>query len=364
MLSCCEGLVEYYRVTGDESVLKAMVAFRDLVAAKELNACFSVGYNDQFAGAAALPDCITEPCDAIHWIRLNRELYLITGETKYVDSIEAAFYNAYLAGIGRDGKWGARGVRGHGYHHVAWHGQSGLKRQHCCVNNMPRTAVDVARTIAAHDAEGVLHVALYNDGKAEIGGDTVEISGKYPVGDKVTVKIARQRAGKVRFRIPAWSMGDRDRGTWRTVDVPAGESVHVLAFDMKPRARMRTIPAQTAAAEAGGVQDWRLRMWTGYGSDKDLAGCMRKFPAAEIMRGPMLLAKAGIAGTPAGELLPRRSVCEGGADLRLEPRTAQGTWGAWDLVVGGEKPHRIPVCDFISAGDDFKHPGVHFSVWF
>ncbi|MBR3820619.1 MAG: hypothetical protein IKJ37_03250, partial [Kiritimatiellae bacterium] len=56
-----------------------------------------------------------------------------TGKTKYVDAIELAFYNAYLAGIGRDGKWGARGVRSHGYHHVSWHGQSGLKHQHCCV---------------------------------------------------------------------------------------------------------------------------------------------------------------------------------------------------------------------------------------
>jgi hypothetical protein len=41
-----------------------------------------------------------------------------------------------------------------------------------------------------------------------------------------------------------------------------------------------------------------------------------------------------------------------------------GAWGAWNLVVGGENPRRIPVCDFISAGDDFKYPGIHFSVWF
>jgi DUF1680 family protein len=362
MLSCCEGLLEYYRITGDESVLKAMIAFQELVEKHELNACFSVGYNDQFANAAALPDCITEPCDAIHWIRFNRELYLTTGETKYVDAIEAAFYNAYLAGIGRDGKWGARGVRAHGYHHVSWHGQSGLKHQHCCVNNMPRCAVDVARTMVAHDADGILHVAFYNDGRAEIGGDKVEISGNYPVGDKVTVRITRKKAGKVRFRIPAWSEADRDRGTWRTVEVQEGESVHDLAFDLKPRARKQPAPAETAAVAAGEGAPWRLKMWTAYGSNKDLADCMRNFQAVEILRGPMLLAKAENAGTRASELLPARSLGE--VDLCLEPRDVPGAWGAWNLVVGGENPRRIPVCDFISAGDDFKHPGVHFSVWF
>ena len=227
---------------------------------------------------------------------------------------------------------------------------------------MPRCAIDVARTMVAHDADGILHIAFYNDGRAEIGGDKVEISGNYPVGDKVTVRIARKKAGKVRFRIPAWSGADRDRGTWRTVEVPEGESVHDLAFDLKPRARKQPAPAETAAVAAGEGAPWRLKMWTAYGSNKDLADCMRNFPAVEILRGPMLLAKADVAGTSASELLPERSL--GGGDLRLEPRDVPGAWGAWNLVVGGENPRRIPVCDFISAGDDFKHPGVHFSVWF
>ena len=364
MLSCCEGLLEYYRVTGDESILDAMVAFQELVEKHELNACFSVGYNDQFANAAALPNCITEPCDAIHWIRFNRELYLITGKTKYVDAIELAFYNAYLAGIGRDGKWGARGVRGHGYHHVAWHGQSGLKHQHCCVNNMPRCAVDVARTMVAHDVQGTLHIALYNDGKATIGDDIVEISGNYPVGDRVTVKLVRKQAGKVRFRIPGWSMADSDRGSWRTVDAPAGESVYQFSFDLRPR--MHASCATKAKADCGceSGRDWEGKMWAAYGSNKDIEQYMRTSPAVKIMRGPLVLAKAEIVGTSMCELQSKDSVYGTDPKLQLKPMSVSGVWGAWNLMIGEKNPRCIPVCDFISAGDEFKSQINSFSLWF
>ena len=364
MLSCCEGLLEYYRITGDESILKAMVTFQDLVAKHELNACFSVGYNDQFANASSLPNCITEPCDAIHWIRFNRDLYLITGESKYVDAIELAFYNAYLAGMGRDGKWGARGVRGHGYHHVSWHGQSGLKHQHCCVNNMPRCAVDVARTMVAHDAEGTLHIAFYNDGKASIGDDKVEISGNYPVGDKVAVRINRRRAGKVRFRIPSWSVADLDCGSWRTVDAPAGESVYNFSFDMRPRIHAFCIKNPQNADVSSGNEDWKSIMWMAYGSNKDVKQIMRRLPAVEIMRGPLVIAKAEVVGTPEAELMSEISISGSNPKLQLKPMSLPGVWGAWSLMIGDEKPRCIPVCDFISAGDEFKSPGMRFSIWF
>ena len=148
-----------------------MVAFQELVSSRELNACFSVGYNDQFADAAALPNCITEPCDAIHWIRFNRDLYLIAGETKYVDAIESAFCNAYLA-------------------------------------------------------------------------------------------------------------------------------------------------------------------------------------------------KADVVGTPEPELISEKSIYGSDPKLRLDPISAPGVWGAWNLIIGEENPRCIPVCDFISAGDEFKSLGMRFNLWF
>ena len=356
MMSCCEGVLEWWRVTGDRSALDAMVRVQAALEAHETNPLFSVGYNDQFAQAADWPNGITEPCDAIHWIRFNHDLWRITEDTKYVDAIELAFYNAYLAAIRRDGTWGARGVRSHGFHMVR-HKQSGMTHQHCCVNNMPRCAMDVAQTIAAQNADGTLYVALYNDGRAKVGGDTVEISGNYPVGDEVTVKIVRKAAGKVKFRVPAWSMRDADRGTWRTIYAPAGESVHRLAFDLAPR-----IWAPQRKTVSSDKADWRLVRW---GGDMPVAGFYRTRPGVEILRGPLVVAKAEVAGTDAAQISSEKTIFGTSPALRLLARPAQGTWGAWLLEIGdGASAVRMPVCDFPSAGDDFKDGGFRFSVWF
>ena len=356
MMSCCDGILEWWRVTGDRQALDAMIRVQAALAAHETNPLFSVGYNDQFANAADQPNGISEPCDAVHWIRFNHDLWRITGESRYVDAIELAFYNAYLAALRKDGTWGARGVRSHGYHMVV-HKQSGMQHQHCCVNNMPRCAMDVAQTIAAKDAEGTLYVAFYNDGQATVGGDRVEITGNYPVDDVVTVKITRKAAGKVKFRVPAWSARDPDRGSWRTVNAPAGESVHRLAFDFSPR--IWAPPRQTLPQ---GTKDWQLIRW---GYAKPIAGFFRTKPGVEIMRGPLLVAKAEVAGTEAAEITSEETVLGTSPALRLLPRASSGSWGAWTLEIGtGTATKRLPVCDYPSAGEDFNEDGFRFSVWF
>lgn len=104
-----EGLVDYWRVTGDEKALKAASNIRDQLLRDEKNILSSVGYNDMFVGGANQINAITEPCDAIHWMRLNKELFLSSGDPKYLDEMEDTFYNAFLAGVSRDGKWARAG---------------------------------------------------------------------------------------------------------------------------------------------------------------------------------------------------------------------------------------------------------------
>ena len=177
MMSCLAGVVEYYRVTADSGAIGLVKGMRERILGDELNLCFSVGYNDQFWGARRHLNGVSEPCDAIHWMRLNHELYLVTGEARYADEIERCFYNAFLAGIRPDGKWGARCVRSHGRHQPA-PPQSGMRFQHCCVNNMPRGFMDVAQTVLARDPEGALRVAIYHDSESEIDGDRIAIRGE------------------------------------------------------------------------------------------------------------------------------------------------------------------------------------------
>ena len=365
MLSCLDGLLEYWRVTGDESVLEAMKRVQAMLAEHETNPLFSVGYNDQLAWAARQYDGVTEPCDAIHWIRFNLDLFTITGETRYADAMELAFYNAYLAGVFRDGTWGGRAVRSHTYHHGVSGGQSGMSHQHCCVNNLPRTVADIASAVATRARDGALCVAFYGDATASVDGDSVEISGNYPYGDAVTVKVVKAKPGKVLFRIPAWSASSVDRGTWRTVDAPAGESTYSLAFDMRPRLFDPVRDAPSPSVRNGRAQsNWREVMFTAYNRNPDVQQFMRPEPAAEIMRGPLLLAKAEVVGTPAEEIAAS-SLHGKRPKLALEPLSADGVVSAWTLTIGeGRDAKRMPVCDFPSAGDKYETGGMRFSVWF
>ena len=136
-LSCYDGLLELYRVTGEAKYLEATERFYDMLEKCEKNLLFSIGYNDRYYNASNELNVLSEPCDAIHYIRVCYELFKLTGKVHYLDSIELIYCNAMLAAPCKDGKWGARTVRGAGKHEYA-HYQAKMQYSHCCVNNTPR----------------------------------------------------------------------------------------------------------------------------------------------------------------------------------------------------------------------------------
>ena len=374
MMSCLDGFVEFYRLTGDKAALDVALQMRERILSDELNLCLSVGYNDQFWGAARHLNGVSEPCDAIHWMRLNFDLWLVTGEAKYVDAIEQTFYNAFLAGVRPDGKWGARCVRSHGRHQKA-PPQSGMTLQHCCVNNMPRGFMDAAQTVAAKDREGTLYVALYHDATARLDGDEVSISGGFPVKDGVEIELHRAKAGKVRFRVPAWCRalticsGEMCRRAtlpgWHEVEAPAGTSKWSLHFDMHPRiVTSAREPVSSYDPKSHLVTRW-ARNEDGDLGERDLMPLLWNRPMAEVMWGPLLLAKSRKVGCTRSEILDNRSVNRGEWRLSVKPvEGARKVWGAWKVTFEKDGETRTSgVCDYASAAL-WTNDQIEFSVLF
>ena len=342
-------------MTGDRPCLDTVGRIRDNLATTEINPLGSVGFGDKFIGGAVRVNALNEVCDAIHWIRLNLDLFLITGEDKYLDSMELGYFNCFMAGIHRGGEWGAFFVRGN-CRHEDQH-QVGYSYNHCCVNNLPRTYMDMASAVVTADAKGVYHVNLYQDATATIDGVKFEISGNYPVGD--TVKVVVSKAVEVKFRKPAWCP---------KMEVSRNGNEYTLKFDMNPRLVDRLIEPGPVDEAKDGL--WAFNRYTDNapkGHNDDSRKAYRKTPAAIVMWGPLVLARAQRTGATKEEILDESTVNGKGYAASLKPIAPVDTWGLWELELtkAGEPTVKAKVCDLQSAGDDpSASNSMSFSIWF
>lgn len=353
MLSCLDGILEHYRVTGSRRSLDIVRSIRDNIAESEANGIGGVGYCDQLNRAATRMNAISEVCDAVHWIRLNLDLYMITGEDRYLDAMETCYLNNFLAGVFRDGSWCAFAVRGCTRHAVGR--QCGYAYNHCCVNNAARTWMDMASAGVTKDSNGTFHVNFFEDSTVRFGDLLFEISGNYPVGSNVTVRISGGDP-KVVFRKPGWCP---------KMDVVHDGSVYRLTFDMNPRIVNRALAHDV---EGDDRKNWLYtRYMVACGSDGAVSRGYRTTPAAEVMWGPLVLARSLHAGALPGGLAGESSVNGMGYSIKAEPITSSCTWGAWNLELSGPGGdiRRFKVCDYQSAGDCPYADGANvFSIWF
>ncbi len=359
MMSCLDGLLEYYRVTGERRCLDTVAKIRDLLDRYESNPLGGVGFVDKFVGAASRPNGASEVCDAIHWMRLNIDLFLVTGEDRYLDSVEKCWYNNFFAGVDRDGLYGSFAVRALARHEHQL--QCGYAYNHCCVNNVPRSFMDFASTVVTVDRDGTFHVNQYQDATVTLDGVKFTIRGGYPVEGKVTVSVS-DASKKVVFRRPVWCP---------RMEVKTEGSVHKLDFDMNPRL---VAAAQVAnpqdAATLGATDRWaedRHVTTPNKAVGRDVRRQYRNTPALALWNGPLLLAKSRRLGMNTEQLEDSASVIGKGYHPILTRIKSDRVMAAWDvrLVKDGEPDVTAKACDYQSAadarlGDNF----TWFTIWF
>ena len=358
MMSGMDGLLDYVRATGDERVFKAMRMLTDSLVRDELNVFGGVGYNAMFVGAAKQLNAMSEVCDTVHWIALCRTLLLMTGEDRYADLMEKAFLNELLAGAYRGGKWSAAAVRDK-VRNMTHECQVGMRYNHCCVDNLPRAFFDYADTALTRGADGSVKVNFYTDLTASLGGVRVEISGGYPVGDTVDIRVTNPRRAPIRFRKPGWCE------RWR-VEGEGTDRVRIW-FDMPARIVRRDLPSvadfrhdMTDPALMRYVVPWKIE------GNEDVISRLRKTPAATLERGPLVLAKSVRVGDSKDEILDERTVNDGGWSVSLVPQDNVDVVGSWRATfTKGAESFSVGVCDFASAADDwYRYYADAFSVWF
>lgn len=214
MMSCYQGLLEFYQVSGDRKCLEAASAAAQNILATEINAAGSGSASEcWFHGSdrETVPTYhMMETCVTITWLRLCGILLRLTRNPIYADAFEKTFFNAYLGALSRDASIFPKytpleGIRGRGEDQCGLH-------TNCCIANGPRGFVALLETMILAGDDAVF-VNLYTRSRVTIAipntGNriTVEQDTDYPVGDTVTLSVAPDREAffQLNLRIPAWS---------------------------------------------------------------------------------------------------------------------------------------------------------------
>ena len=233
MMSCYQGLLEYYKAKGSTSKGKADVdaAGRCLAAAvatgeniweNEINVCGSGASNEcwchgrrhQTIPALDAQEC----CVTVTWMRFCEALGRLTGEAKWADRFERTFYNAFLGALVPDGRRFAMYSALEGTRHPCGY-QCGLKTN-CCTANGPRGFVEFLNFMA-EAKDGALTLNLYAPATVNFdlpcGQGALKVETDWPAKGEVALTLAAEKPMDftVRLRVPGEGRYRALSRTWR-----------------------------------------------------------------------------------------------------------------------------------------------------
>ena len=226
MTSLWEGLVEYYRATGDPVLLETIEKYFRSVKENEITIIGNGGadvYWPKVCGEAwsntaveqTNPSVVRmmETCVGVTWIKYCSQYLRLTGDPSAVDAIEKYIYNGLLGAMRPDGKGFSyvNLLNGEKVTNYGWGWNFDGLPVTCCNLNGPTGLAYIPYVAVMQDAEGPV-VNLYNAGKAvakTAKGDEVvlTVDSQFPRGNQVKISVDPSVAGKfsVRLYMPTWS---------------------------------------------------------------------------------------------------------------------------------------------------------------
>lgn len=261
MMSCFEGLLEFYLVTGIEKYKTAVLNFAHAVIDSEVTVIGSCGCTHELFDHAKNRqtqyyfDIMQETCVTVTWMKFCSRLLLLTGDSIFADQIEHSFYNAYLGALNTQDKDcdsviehikekglvrtsfafdsysplipGKRGRKSGGFqvlHDKTYFG--------CCVC-IGSAGAGIFANHAVLGEDGKVVINFYEKGSYEIDGGKIkiDIDTLYPADGNIKIKVCSEVDFELKLRIPKWA-GDEG---YSTVSVKKGENEFELSFDMSIR---------------------------------------------------------------------------------------------------------------------------------
>jgi DUF1680 family protein len=209
------GMADIAAIENDPAYLNAITKIWNDIVDRKIYITGGIGAtggNEGFAGPFVLPNmsAYCETCASIGDIFTNHRLFLLHGESKYIDILEKTLYNSMLSGVSlsADRFFYDNPLESNGQHQrQAWFGCA------CCPSNITRFVPAIPGYVYAVSKKD-LYVNLFisNDADITVGKRKVQVSQKanFPWDGKVEIIVSPEAHEKfsMKIRIPGWAVNE------------------------------------------------------------------------------------------------------------------------------------------------------------
>ncbi|WP_231491562.1 glycoside hydrolase family 127 protein [Pedobacter sp. Leaf170] len=213
------GVADVAALTGDKMYVAAIDKIWDNMCSKKMYVNGGIGAvpdGERFGDNYELPNATAynETCAAIGNVYWNQRMFLLHGNSKYIDVMEKVMYNALLSGVGLDGKTffytNAMQIFDGPKHKDVEPGRSGWFECSCCPTNMSRFLPSLSGYIYAQTQNQVyINLFVASSTNLNIGNHSVSITQKnnYPWDGNLNFDIEPTVATNfaLKFRLPGWA---------------------------------------------------------------------------------------------------------------------------------------------------------------
>ena len=240
MISCFEGLLEYYYVTGEEKYKESITRFANKILESDFTIIGCCGCTHELFDHSTVRQANTnlednrmqETCVTVTLMRFFYKLFLLTGESRYVDAFETSYYNAYLGAFNTEKviepilmrehpDWCIEPLPFDSYSPLTartrGNGIGGLKvmsdnHYYGCCACIGAAGLGMFPKLALVNTENSIYLNLFADGfvhtQTPAGNAlTVKTVTSYPASGtiKFLLDIEKAEEFEIRIRIPVWS---------------------------------------------------------------------------------------------------------------------------------------------------------------
>ena len=383
MTSCFEGLLEYYRITGEKRYKTAIINFADLILEDEFTVIGTSGCTHELFDHSTVRQANTtnglkaqETCVTVTLMKFFWQLTLLTGDAKYADAFERSLYNAYLGAVNTQKVIEpsiratfpddvleplpfdsysplTAGTRGNGV--------GGLMKMsdghyYGCCACIGGAGLGIAAKMAVLAGRDSIVINLYINGTIK----TYSPSGKevvirtntdYPKYGNVEITVCTDEEFPLFVRNPAWSKNTSVKVNGKQIDCQAGytkveikgETVIELDFDMS---------TYVIYPEAYGSQVLMNEVIWGYNyviPNFDEEDPLAKYHIA-LSRGPLVLAAENRLGYSVDDSFDIRIESDGTVDAKIPSVATAPYENILEVTVPLKDGGEMTLTDYASAG--------------